>query len=60
MKKGDNVLVTYDLIHKSIVGTFLEDTQDTYLFRNKNGLFAVTKKKVTCGDIAIEIIEDYD
>lgn len=59
LKHGESYLITYhNMNNKTVLATFLEEVNGMYLFKNINGEFAVTIKKVTNKEISIELIED--
>lgn len=58
MVKGDFIQIKYNLLHRSIVGTYIKEDDEKFYFRNINGFFAVTKKKTISGDITLEIIPE--
>lgn len=58
MIKGDFVEIKYNLMKKTIVGTYIKEDDEKIYFENINGFFAVTKKKILSGDITLEIIQE--
>lgn len=58
MKHGENYLITYHTMNKTILATFLEEVNGMYLFKDIHGEFAITIKKVNNKEISIELIED--
>ena len=59
MKHGENYIITYrNADNKTVLATFLEEFNGMYLFKNINGEFAVTVKKVTNGEITLELVEE--
>lgn len=58
MVKGDFIQIKYNLLHRSIVGTYFKQDDEKIYFKNINGFFAVTKKKILSGDITLEIIPE--
>lgn len=59
MIKGDTYLITYHTMNnKTVIATFLEEFNGMYLFKDRNGEFAITINKVTKQEITLELIED--
>lgn len=60
MECGETYLITYHNIDdRKILATFLKEVNGKYLFTNINGEFAITKKKIDCKEISLQLIEDY-
>lgn len=59
MTKGDNYLITYNSMNKSILGTFTEEANGLYYFFNMTGAFAISQSKIDSKEITLELMEDY-
>ena len=59
MERCGNYAITYhNMDNKTIVGTFLEEVNDMYLFMDFYGKFAISKSKIENNEISIELIEE--
>lgn len=58
MTKGDNYLITYNNMNKTILGTFTGENDGIHYFFNHTGSFAVSQRKIDSKEITFEYIED--
>lgn len=59
MKKGDLVLMTYNEMENiTYLATYYEKQNNIYLFKDLNGFFGVSEKKVTNGSVTLEVVDD--
>ena len=58
MNKGDNYLITYHTMNKTVLAMFLEEENGTYFFEDIHGIFGVSEKKVKSGEITLELVEE--
>lgn len=58
MNCGDFYSITYTNYDKKITATFYEENNGIYFFKNKSGLFGISKKAIESKDIVLDLVED--
>lgn len=58
MEKGDNVLINYIHQDKSTIAIFHGKRDGIYYLEDIHGIFAVSEKAVSMGEIVMDAIED--